>query len=148
VEIKHLAARHTAVIRVDHVDDVGRALGEILPAIFGYCASQGIEPNYPPFARFHGGSPGDWNMEAGVGIPSPIPDGDRVKASMLPAGRAAVSWHVGPFDKLPDAWMTFRDEIEAKQLRSASGPWEVYWSDPAEVKDPAELRTELVYPIT
>ena len=30
---------------------------------------------------------------------------------------------------------------------AAGGPWEVYWSNPDEVKDPHELRTELIYPI-
>jgi effector-binding domain-containing protein len=48
--------------------------------------------------------------------------------------RAAVTWHVGAYDKLPDAWMKFRDEAEAKGLRPAGGPWEVYWSNPEEVK--------------
>ena len=147
MELKQLEQRHTATIRVEHVDDVGRALGDILPAIFGHLASQGIKPDYPPFARFHGGTPGDWDMEAGLGVPAPITSAGRIQASTLPAVRAAVVWHTGPYDQLPAAWMKLRDEADAKGLRSAGGPWEVYWSDPQEVQDPRELRTELVYPI-
>ena len=146
-EIKQLEQMHTATIRVQHVDDVGRALGDILPALFGHLASQGVKPTYPPFARFHGGKPGDWDMEAGLGVPAPIADAGRVKASTLPAGRAAVAWHVGPYDGLPDAWMKLRDDADRRGLMSSGGPWETYWSNPGEVKDPNELRTELIYPI-
>jgi effector-binding domain-containing protein len=147
MEIKQLEQRPTATIRVEHVDDVGRVLGDVLPAILGHLASQGITPTSPPFARFHGGEAGDWDMEAGVGVPAPIADAGRIKASVLPAVRAAVTWHIGPYDNLPDAWMKFRDEAVAKGLRPPGGPWEVYWSNPEEVKDPNELRTELIYPI-
>jgi effector-binding domain-containing protein len=147
MEIKQLERRHTATIRVAHVDDVGRVLGDILPAIFGHLGALGITPTSPPFARFHGGTAGDWDLEAGVGVPAPIAGSGRITASELPAVRAAVTWHVGPYDTLPDAWMRFRDEAEAQGLNAAGGPWEVYWSNPDEVKDPNELRTELVYPI-
>jgi effector-binding domain-containing protein len=119
----------------------------VLPAIFGYLGAQGIKPASPPFARFHGGKPGDWDMEAGVCVPAPIAGDGRVTAGELPEGRAVVAWHVGPFDGLPAAWMRLRDAAVAEGLESSGGPWEVYWSDPAEVKDPSELRTELVYPI-
>jgi effector-binding domain-containing protein len=146
-EIKQLAQQHTATIRVEHVDDVGRVLGDVLPAIFGHLGALGIKPTYPPFARFHGGTAGDWDMEAGVGVPAPIADAGRIKASVLPAVRAAVTWHVGAYDQLPAAWMRLRDEAEAQGLPAAGGPWEVYWSNPAEVQDPNELRTELIYPI-
>ena len=148
MEIKQLEQRHTATIRVEHVDDVGRVLGDVLPTIFAHLGAQGVAPTYPPFARFHGGKPGDWDMEAGVGVPAPIVETARVKAGLLPATRAAVAWHRGPFDKLPDAWMKLRDEAEARGLNSASGPWEVYWSNPKEVKDPNDLQTELIYPIS
>ena len=43
MEIKQLEQQHTATIRVEHVDDVGRVLGDVLPAIFGHLASQGIK---------------------------------------------------------------------------------------------------------
>ncbi|HET6314939.1 MAG TPA: hypothetical protein VFG86_00670 [Chloroflexota bacterium] len=43
--------------------------------------------------------------------------------------------------------MKVREELDAQGLRSAGGPWEVYWSNPEEVRDPNELRTEVVYPI-
>jgi effector-binding domain-containing protein len=147
MEIKQLEQRHTATIRVEHVDDVGRVLGEVLPVIFQHLASQRIQPTYPPFARFHGGQAGDWDMEAGVGVPAPIAGSGRINASTLPAVRAAVTWHVGSYDKLPEAWMKLRDEADAIGLQSAGGQWEVYWSDPGEVKDPNALRTELIYPV-
>jgi len=147
MEIKQLEHQHTATIRVAHVDDVGRVLGDVLPVIVGHLASQGVRPTSPPFARFHGGTAGDWDMEAGVGVPAPAIGSDRIKASTLPAVRAAVAWHLGAYDTLADAWMKLRDEAAALGLQAAGGPWEVYWSDPGEVKDPRELRTELIYPI-
>ena len=137
MEIKQLEQQHTATIRVEHVDDVGRALGDVLPVIFGHLAAQGVRPTSPPFARFHGGTAGDWDMEAGVGVPAPIAGADRIKAGTLPAGRAAVAWHLGAYDTLADAWMRLRAEAEAIGLQAAGGPWEVYSSDPGEVKDPA-----------
>lgn len=112
-----------------------------------HLAAHGIEPASPPFARFHGGRPGDWDMEAGVGVPAPIAAAGRITAGVLPAVRASVRWHVGPYDQVPATWMGFRDEVEAKGLQPAGGPWEVYWSNPEAVTDRDELRTELIYSI-
>jgi AraC family transcriptional regulator len=33
-------------------------------------------------------------------------------------------------------------------VAAAGAPWETYLTDPAEVPDPAEWRTEVVYPAT
>lgn len=50
--------------------------------------TQSIEPNAPPFLRYHViDMNGEMDMEYGIPVESPLPADGRVKAGVLPAGR-------------------------------------------------------------
>jgi effector-binding domain-containing protein len=64
-----------------------------------------------------------------------------VTAAATPAGRAAVTAHWGPYDRLGDAYAALAAWLAARGLASRL-QWEVYgdWSD-----DPAKLRTDVYH---
>jgi effector-binding domain-containing protein len=86
----------------------------------------------------------EFEVEAGFPVSAPAAGGAHVEASVLPGGRAAATWHTGPYESLACAhealerWMTDNGA-------STDGPcWEVYYSDPMSEPDPARWRTEIV----
>jgi effector-binding domain-containing protein len=94
-------------------------------------------------------------MEIGIPVTRPIgnvPSLDDARegelgSSDLPGGEAAVTMHVGPYDGLTRTYERLHDWIHAQGRDEGPGPWESYLDDPAEVDDPAELRTEVTWPL-
>ena len=78
-----------------------------------------------------------WQIEPGVGAPDPIEVQD------VPAGRAAVYVHVGPYAELPALYGRLWDALRADGHDPGSWPREHYESGPDE--DPP--RTRVVWPL-
>jgi AraC family transcriptional regulator len=82
--------------------------------------------------------------DAGITIPQkgPLPDG--LVEQRLAAGRYASTLHVGPYEKLGDAWARFMGEwLPASGHRLGTGAsYELYHNDPSQVPK-EQLRTEL-----
>jgi len=65
----------------------------------------------------------------------------------LPGGPAAVTIHMGPYDKLPEAFTAIQQWITANGLKATSAPWESYITDPADYPDPKDWKTEVFCPV-
>ncbi len=113
----------------------------------GALAAQGVTPAGPAFALYHGVP--DETMDLEVGYPTDRaiePDG-AVEAGGLPGGRVARVVHAGSFDGLIDAWQRLGAWIGEQGLTRGQPYWEVYLTEPSPDMDPADLRTELNWPI-
>jgi effector-binding domain-containing protein len=108
---------------------------------------QGVTVAGPPFARYNG-MPGEWvDLEAGFPIAGAFAGHDDLVASTLPACRAVVGVHAGTYETLGSTWLALQEWAAEQGLRSRDEFWECYVSDPGEVRDPDDLRTELVQPV-
>lgn len=58
-----------------------------------------------------------------------------------------VTWHVGPYEKLPKAYEAFDEWSKENQFSPSKPPMEIYWSDPGEEPDSSKWRTELIFPL-
>jgi effector-binding domain-containing protein len=157
--IVHVEPQPTAAVRFQRPMasvDVGALMGAALGSLGARLGGAGVAPAGPPYARYHawGGDLAD--VEIGFPIAQPIPDltalgetaeGD-VGASELPGGRVAVIVHHGPYTELGDAHGRLHDWVHAQGEDEAPGPWESYIDNPEEVDDPADLRTEIRWPLT
>lgn len=129
-------------------EHIGFWLSAAYRAVGDHAARIGAQFSGPPYARYR---PMDtelceFEIEAGFPVASPasgIRDGT-VEAGTLPGGRAATTWHVGPYDSLAcaheaiDRWITERGG-------ATDGPcWEVYYSDPISEADSRRWRTEVI----
>ena len=139
----------TAVIRgVVDMGEIASFFDESFSRLAPTVATQGVAVVGPAFALYHGtpgavadlevGFPTDGNIDA---------DGD-VVASVLPGGRVARLVHVGSFDQLGSSWQRLEEWIVAHGLRPGADLWEVYVTEPSPDMDPADLRTELNWPVT
>lgn len=126
--------------------EIAQALGNCLPAVYGYAAKSGITMMGPPYARYPSWGPGLITIQGGMPVaPGSKGEGD-IKLGKLPAGKAAVTIHTGPYDGLGDAHHAVQKWLDDNGFKHGA-PWEVYLTDPGEVPNPEEWKTEVVWPI-
>jgi len=156
--IVRLSPQPTAAVRVQKPMsgiDVGALIDRYLPAVIDGIGQAGGRPAGPPYVRYHewGGDRADLELGFPVVEPSPRmerldgrPSG-RVGAAELPGGEAALTVHCGPYDQLSGTYAALHDWIHAQGRDDGPGPWESYVDDPGAVTDPANVRTEVYWPI-
>jgi AraC family transcriptional regulator len=127
--------------------EIAATLGEILPAVFTHTQRAGIPLAGPPFTRYLSGGPGLLSLEAGMAIAGPAQPSGEIEVAELPGGPAAFAVHVGPYDSLGQTHAAIERWIADHGHAVVGAPWEVYVTDPGEQPNPAEWRTEVLYPI-
>ncbi len=127
--------------------DIAKALGEALPSVFRYATESGIALVGPPFTRYRSWGPALLSIEAGLAVAPGAQGSGDIEVGELEAGPAATTVHTGPYDGLGDAHAAVQRWIEANGLTAGVAPWEVYLTDPGEVPNPAEWKTEIVWPL-
>jgi effector-binding domain-containing protein len=150
VSIKELAPQPVMGVRMNSSmatlkADIGQAYAEI----FGLLATTGGQWVGPPMAIYFGLEFSDDNIdfEAAVPVRELIADSGRVKGRVLPGGPAACTLHPGPYSELPGAYQSVMDYIQQNGLTAGDACREIYLTNPAEVKDEAEHRTEVIWPV-
>ena len=156
VQLRDTDPQPTVVVRVTApTPTLGELFDLHLPNIADRIADLGGEPAGPPFARYHDYSAESVDVEIGIPVRGPVAnlrsvdesEGGEVASSQLPGGRVAVVVHRGAYDGLSETYRRLEAWIEGQGMTPGAGPWESYVNDPTEVKDPAELRTEIAWPI-
>jgi effector-binding domain-containing protein len=147
-EIVEMAERPTAVIRgVVPAEELPSFYDRSFPALFRAAQEQGVSPVSAAFGLYRGLPADTVDLEVGFVTDRPVrPDGD-VVPSTLPAGRVARSVHAGGFEGLGASWEELRSWMHEEGLTPGPVFWEVYLTEPSPDMDPADLRTELNWPI-
>ena len=147
-EIVEVPEATTAVVRgtvamsdlASFFDDSFTVLGEVL-------VKQGVTPAGAAYALYHGIPDDTATLEVGFPTDGAIePDGS-AEAGSLPGGRVARVIHAGSFDGLSEAWQRLGAWIGEQGLTPSDDYWEVYLTEPSPQMDPADLRTELNWPV-
>jgi effector-binding domain-containing protein len=157
-EIHELTPQPTAAVRVTRPIsemDLAALFDTHLPNIADRLGDMGVAPAGPPYGRYHEFGPERVDVEIGIPVQAPasalrpladVEDGE-LGASELPGGSAAVAVHRGSYDGLAAVYEQLHDWIHEHGHVEGPGPWESYVDDPAEVEGPAQLRTEVVWPL-
>jgi effector-binding domain-containing protein len=147
-ELVTVAPTITAVVRgtiaADEVTDFFDRSFSVLGAAI---AAQGVTPTGPAFALYRGIP--DETMDLEVGFPTDraiAPDGS-AEAGELPGGQVVRVVHAGSFDGLAGAWQQLGAWMAEQGLTPSDTYWECYLTEPNPEMDPAELRTELNWPV-
>jgi effector-binding domain-containing protein len=129
--------------------DVSKTLATLLPEVVGVLSQQRVQPSGPPFSRYHriDHERHEIEIEAGISVRKPFEPKGRVQLSELPAGRTAVTWHIGPYDQLQRSYGRLGAWIESEKLAERGPFWEVYWTDPGLEPDPSTWRTQILWPV-
>ncbi len=124
--------------------DVARAAAEALPEIVAHVTEAGAHTVGGPFCRYHSESGEEVDLEVGIPVTEPIAPSGRIAGSELPGGRVAMTWHLGPYDRLGTVRDELRRWIEERRLAARGGVWEIYWSDPGRDRDPKSWRAQVL----
>jgi len=147
-KVKELQVQNVLAIRATvSKEQIGAKIGELVPAVFGYVLSKGGQPSGPPFTRYHKAEGDRFEIEVGVPVVEPVAGEGRFETGTLPAGKAAVTLHIGPYEKIEKTHCALEDWMKSQGLTSAAAPWEVYWTDPNQEPDPSKLKTEIIWPV-
>jgi effector-binding domain-containing protein len=144
IHTTHLTARPTVVVRgTIAVESVPEFLGAAYGAVMAYLGRIRVYRVGPPFARYQR-LDGSFVVEAGFPVDRPVPGDGQVQPSSLPAGEAAVTVHVGPYEEMEPTYGALERWIREHDAAPAGAPWEVYLSPPD--GDPTRIRTQIVQP--
>ena len=139
----------TAVVRgtvamsdlTDFFDRSFTVLGEALE-------KQGVAPTGAAYALYHGIPDESATLEVGFPTDRAIEPEGSAESGSLPGGRVARMVHAGSFDGLAGAWQRLGTWIGEQGLTPADDYWEVYLTEPSPGMNPADLRTELNWPVS
>lgn len=132
--------------RVEHAE-ITSALGRMLPAVFEHATRNGIVLTGPPFARYVQWGPGMTTIEAGLAVAEGAAATGDIAVGTWQPGPAAVTVHTGPYDSLPEAHAAVETYLHEHGLQAGGPPREIYLTDPGEVPDAADWKTQIVWPI-
>lgn len=130
-------------------DDIAATIGSSLGAIVAYAMQHGSAINGHPITRYSEMGTGMVTMEPAMRVSShpPADPTGAVINDTLPAGPAAVTTHMGSYDQLPAAYAALEIWMHESGYKPSGAPWEDYITDPAEVPDPKDWRTDIYWPV-
>jgi effector-binding domain-containing protein len=147
-KIIEVSEQHVATVRVTcKPDEISRTLAGILPEVMRYLGETGATAAGPPFSRYHSFAGDEIDLEAGIPVTAAITASGRIKASTLPAGRAAAGDHIGEYHRLTETHTALAQWLAAQGETAQGGAWEIYWTDPGVEPDPRKWRTQVVQPL-
>jgi effector-binding domain-containing protein len=127
--------------------EISSQLAVMLPEVMAHLNAVGAKMAGAPFSRYHTFDGDEIDLEAGIPVLAAFEAKGRVKNGELPGGKVVTCWHVGPYEKLEAAHRGLQAHVAEKGLKGRGGVWEVYWTDPGMVPDPAKWKTQLFAPI-
>ncbi len=134
--------------RVVPIAELASFFDQSFTTLASVTSSQGVEITGPAFALYHD-RPGETaDLEVGFPTAQRVTSANGVEVGSLPPGRVARLVHHGSYDELGSSWTQLEGWLRDRGLEPATSFWEVYVTEPSPEMDPADLRTELIWPVT
>ena len=147
-ELTEIAGTSTAVIRsVVPLAELANFFDRSFTTLAAVTSAQNVALTGPAFALYRGAPSDTADLEVGFPTAQPVEPIDGVDVGSLPAGRAARLVHHGSYDELGSSWARLERWMRDEGLEPAAFFWEVYVTQPSPDMDPADLRTELIWPV-
>jgi effector-binding domain-containing protein len=148
MEIKDLNEMNTLAIRVTvPVSNLPQTMGRIYGEIAAHMQERGIPFAGAPYARYYNMDMEALDVEIGFPVTKPAVGTDAIKPCVLPAGKALVEKHIGPYERIEEAYNRLMAYVDEQKLSVNGETYEFYLNDPAETK-PEALETEIYFPVS
>jgi effector-binding domain-containing protein len=147
MEVRNTKEQPTLAVRTSTpVEKLSEVMGSCYGEIMQVIGSTGAQPAGPPFAMYYNMDMSNLDVEIGFPVTAKTEGSGRVKAGKLPGGKAVTTLHVGPYDKIGDAYERLTAHVKEQGLETESFCYEFYLNDPGETR-PEDLKTEIYFPI-
>ena len=147
MEIKNVQERQTAAVRTSTpVEKLPEVMGICYGEVIEHLGSKGIQPAGPPFAIYYNMDMTNLDVAIGFPVASEVEGNGRVEVGKIPGGKAAVEMHLGPYDKIGDAYERLSAFVKDEGLEIDTCTYEFYLNDPGETP-PEQLQTEIYFPV-
>ena len=127
---------------------IAEVLGQLFGKITALANKRQAQIAGQPFTRYHAFDEKTVVLEAGIPVVTAVEGEGEIKSGELPAGAAAMTIHTGPYSRLAEAHVAIDAWLNENGKKPAGLPWEVYVTDPGQVKNAEEWKTQVIYPIT
>ena len=148
IEVKNMPPRDVLLLKgTSSVQTIGQDMGDMYEQVFAYMGKMGIEPNGPPIGIYYTEPRPQWEVAVAVPVPVGTAGKDAIESVILPGGKMVSAMHIGPYDKLKESWGAIDSWVKKNEYIMSGAGREIYIVGPGQVSDPAEYRTELLWPI-
>jgi len=128
-------------------DDLPGFIKAAFPELFGRLRLLGIAPSGPPFVIYHELGADGIDAEVSVPIREPIATAGKIESRVVPAMTVARTVHLGPYEKLGDAYTALWSWIRSHGFEIAGPFRERYLNGPGERVASSGYLTEIEMPI-
>jgi effector-binding domain-containing protein len=147
IEVRDVEPQWVLSIRQDATPDgIGAVFQQLVPVIETYREKKGIDRVGPLIGLYHDYREDHVDMEVAVSVSGPAEGEGRIEGKELPAVRAAVATHQGPYETIGQVHEALDAYVHDRGGHGETVR-EVYHVRPDDDPDPANWRTEVVYPI-
>lgn len=129
------------------LDDLPAFIKAAFPELLGRLRLLGVSPSGLPFVIYHEFGADGIDAEVSVPIDQSVTSAGKIESRMLPAMTVARTVHVGPYEKLGDAYSAVSDWVRDHGYEAAGPIQERYLNRPGDHVAPSEYRTEIEMPI-
>lgn len=146
-EIKSLDAQKAFTMKAEvQTSEISAKMGEMYKKLYSYLGENHIQPVGPPFAVYYSFDPsGKTVFEAGVPVASVQKSPTDIVFKEYPAMKVLKTLYVGEYEKMAPVYEKMEQYLKDQKLESTNMVWEVYLTDPATVKSPADNQTLIYY---
>lgn len=127
--------------------EISARMGGLFEELFGWLAEHQVPPVGEPWTRYLAVGTEEVELELGVPVAAPVAVLGDVISGVRPAGAAYRALHIGPYDRLTEAYDALQRELAANNLATTGAMWEVYESDPSFEPNAEKWRTWVYYPV-
>ena len=123
-------------------EDISRIIGAGYGELFTFINQNGLTPGRVMAFYYTYQPPFKMDIAVEVDRVPPQTTG-RIKLNRIYGGNAIVARYQGPYEKVELAYTAIMNWLKEHNQEAKGRPFEVYLNDPATVKDPYELRTDV-----
>lgn len=127
------------------VAEMPQRMGEAFQRVYECTTRVDAQPEGPAFAQYLSMEE-PFEFRAGFPVARKFEPGNGVEVSELPGGEVISTIHLGPYDRLEEAYEALMAYARENGLQPGDSMWEFYWNDP-QTTDPEDLKTEIVMPL-
>jgi effector-binding domain-containing protein len=151
VSIREVAPEHIAGLRGTYpVAQLPQVMAGEFGRVMGVLIAEGVKPAGGAVAVYHDVTDDTVDVEIAFtihGVYFPRDKKGVVKPGRLPGGKVAFTTHVGPYDKLEEAYTAVQAYAKANGVKLAGMMWERYLTGLDEEPDVNKHVTEIYWPL-